>query len=148
MERSKVDAILFAFLRTSYLFEKREGELFGLSWQEIYALQLLRKRGALGVGELRGELRQEKYQTTRLIDHLERKGLVERVPVPVDLNAGSRDRRRVSVRLLPEGAAKLEALEAYHYELFSSGETAGGPSMESLINLKESMDKFSALVGI
>lgn len=148
MERSQVDAILFAFLRTSYLFEKREESLFGLSWQEVYALQLLRKKGPLGIGELRGELRQEKYQTTRLVDHLEREGLVERGAGPAGGTSGGRDRRRVAVRLLPGGAAKLETLESYHYELFSSGERAGGPGMESLLGLKEAMDKFSALVGI
>lgn len=79
----------------------------GLSGKQYNALRAIRRAGAGGasIGQIQAELVELGPDTTRLIDRLERAGLVER-------KRDGDDRRAVKVLLTRDGGQVLEALDA------------------------------------
>ncbi|GAA3150224.1 MULTISPECIES: MarR family transcriptional regulator [Nonomuraea] len=74
----------------------------GLRPADVAAIMLLETRGPLPVGTIAEELGLPSASTTRLIDRLEKGGYARRV-------RGARDRRMVTVELVPEGLEVYEA---------------------------------------
>jgi len=91
--------------------------MFNVSWQEIYALQLLVKNGHMSLGELGTRLYLEKYQTSQLAAKLENLGYLRR-----DQNDG--DKRVWEISITESGIQKIHEIEAFHYHLFQ-GELPG-----------------------
>jgi DNA-binding MarR family transcriptional regulator len=98
--------------RAMSLEMERWAERHGLSQGRLWILMRLRRapEHQLPLGELADVLDVSPRNVTGLVDHLERDGLVERVPDP-------NDRRSVMARLTPAGIARhsevwQEALEA------------------------------------
>ena len=86
-----------------------EDELFGrhdLTAQQYNALRLLRGEhpGALATLELAGQLVSRAPDITRLLDHLEKRGLIERARL-------AENRRVVLVRITPAGLTLLKELD-------------------------------------
>jgi len=81
-------------------------EAHGITLQQYNVLRILRGAGPEGLPTLTvGERMIEQTPgVTRLVDRLEKKNLVERVPCP-------RDRRRVYCQITPEGLALLTELD-------------------------------------
>ncbi|MET8867664.1 MarR family transcriptional regulator [Nonomuraea sp. NPDC004580] len=75
----------------------------GLQSADVAAIMLLETRGPLPVGTISEELGLPSASTTRLIDRLEKGGYARRV-------RGERDRRMVTVELVPEGLEVYEAV--------------------------------------
>lgn len=110
LDRETADELLYRSLRAVYHFERSLQERFGLDYQEIYLLQLLRRRESARVGEIAAALGVRVFTATRLVQRLETAGLVSK-------RRDERDGRGVEVRLLPAGAARVEAIEAHNYGL-------------------------------
>jgi DNA-binding MarR family transcriptional regulator len=141
MTQEAIDSCLYAFLQTSYHFEAQEKRLFNLSWQEIYLLQLLRRRETWQISQLGKKLELKKYQISRLVSRLEALGLVRRLE-PWG------DRRNVHVAIQEEGHKRLRDIETYHRQLFNSCEYRGGPGIQNLAELNHAIHQFATMVGI
>src|SRR5579872_715726 len=85
------------------LLQDRWAEKHGLSEGRLGILFRLYRGGATALGDLAQDFHTSPRNVTGLVDHLERDGLVERVPDPDD-------RRSVRARLTPDGTARIEAI--------------------------------------
>jgi DNA-binding MarR family transcriptional regulator len=97
-------------MRTADGMRTETGALFsahGLSGKQYNALRAIRRAGDDGalIGQIQAELVEIGPDTTRLVDRLERAGLVTRL-------RGTDDRRAVKVLLTSEGHKVLKALDA------------------------------------
>lgn len=109
-DRSEADHLLYSSLRAVYHFERSLVRRFGLGFQEIYLLQLLRRRESACVGEIAKALDVPIFSTTRLTQRLQAAGLISK-------RRCADDRRSVSVRLEPEGERLVAEIEARNFEL-------------------------------
>jgi DNA-binding MarR family transcriptional regulator len=85
------------------LLMERWAEKHGLTQGRLGVLFRLYRCGDTPLGDLAAELDSTPRNITGLVDHLERDGLVERVPDPDD-------RRSVRARLTEAGRARIEAI--------------------------------------
>jgi MarR family 2-MHQ and catechol resistance regulon transcriptional repressor len=80
-----------------YQFRDRDRtHCHGISVTECYALEIVNRQGPLRLGELARRLHLEKSTTSRTVDALQRKGLVER-------RAHERDRRALQIDVTTAG---------------------------------------------
>jgi DNA-binding MarR family transcriptional regulator len=89
--------------RSLHLLQERWGAMHGLSEGRMGVLFRLYRCGEMPLGNLADDLVTTPRNVTGLVDHLERDGLVERVP-------DSEDRRSVHARLTPAGRERIEAI--------------------------------------
>jgi DNA-binding MarR family transcriptional regulator len=89
--------------RSLHLMQERWAEAHGLSEGRLGVLFRLYRGGECPLGDLAGDLDTTPRNVTGLVDHLERDGLVERVP-------DADDRRSVRARLTAEGKARIEGI--------------------------------------
>jgi DNA-binding MarR family transcriptional regulator len=97
-----LSALRFAARSLSHL-QDRWAEKHGLSEGRLGVLFRLYRRGECPLGTLAEDLDSTPRNITGLVDHLERDGLVERVPDP-------EDRRSVRARLTEAGRVRIEAI--------------------------------------
>src|SRR5687768_17692481 len=108
--RSREQQATLGLLRTADAIKRSLAHLIephGITLQQYNVLRILRGAGPEGLPTLTvGERMIEQTPgVTRLVDRLESKKLVDRVPCP-------KDRRRVFCRITAEGLALLEELDA------------------------------------
>lgn len=139
MEKKDIDKILFSFLETSYLFEKSEEKTFGLTWQEIYLLQLLKKDGPSSINSLGSRLYLEKYQITRLVKRLEEKQKITR-------NKSENDARIILITITEDGINSIDEIEKYHFKLFQKNQSEIKES--EITGVIDALQKFASLAGI
>src|SRR2546428_8562181 len=122
-----LSAVRFAG-RSLHLLQERWAEQHGLSEGRMGVLFRLHRCGDMPLGELAEGLDSTPRNITGLVDHLERDGLVERVP-------DSEDRRSVRARLTEKGKETISGIwkegMAHQYAL------AGGLSKEELAPLRQ-----------
>ena len=113
--------------RTLQLLQERWADHHGLSSGRLGVLFRLMRCGDTPLGELAMALDSTPRNVTGLVDHLERDGLVERVP-------DAADRRSVRARLTQKGREKIEGIWkeglAHQYAL------AGGLDKEDMAQLR------------
>ena len=102
MRRTDADACRAWQLLVRFFFAEREhlpslGEEFELSPVQFHALHLIEPGRPLPMGRLAGTLGCDASNVTGLVDRLEARGLVQRLPSPDD-------RRVKVVQLTPEGS--------------------------------------------
>jgi DNA-binding MarR family transcriptional regulator len=106
---------------------ERWAEKYGLSEGRLGVLFRLHRSGATPLGDLATDLGSTPRNITGLVDHLERDGLVERVP---DLE----DRRSVKANLTQAGRVRIESIWKEGIE--NQHVIAGGMSKEDLAQLR------------
>jgi DNA-binding MarR family transcriptional regulator len=113
--------------RFLHLLQERWAEAHGLTEGRMGVLFRLYRCGDTPLGDLAGELESTPRNITGLVDHLERDGLVERVPDPDD-------RRSVRARLTEAGKTRIEAIwqEGIQHQF----EVVQGFSTEDLAQLR------------
>jgi len=89
--------------RSLHLLQERWGAMHGLSEGRMGVLFRLFRCGDMPLGELATDLGMTPRNVTGLVDHLERDGLVTRVPDP-------EDRRSVKARLTEAGRARIDGI--------------------------------------
>jgi len=119
-------ALRFAARSLSHL-QDRWAEKHGLSEGRLGVLFRLYRRGECPLGNLAEDLDSTPRNITGLVDHLERDGLVERVPDP-------EDRRSVRARLTEAGRVRIEAIWKEGFE--SQFVVAEGLTNEDLAQLR------------
>jgi len=113
--------------RTLRLLQERWAESHGLSEGRMGVLFRLYRCGDTPLGNLAENLESTPRNITGLVDHLERDGLVERVPDPAD-------RRSVRARLTPAGRERIEGI--WKQGLEHQFEIVGEMSKEDLAQLR------------
>src|ERR1700716_3541800 len=105
VDKSAVEAV--AALRVAgkylHLLQQRWADKHGLSEGRMGVLFRLHRCGDTALGDLAEGLEATPRNITGLVDHLERDGLVERVPDP-------EDRRSVRARLTQAGRDRIESI--------------------------------------
>ena len=76
--RKQLDEILFGALQAIYRFERVKVARFGLTYEQIYLLQFLRRHGPLAMSDIAAEMKIPLSTATRLIDRMERRRLLSR----------------------------------------------------------------------
>lgn len=105
VDLSAIEALSAVRLASRYLglLQERWAETKGLSSGRLGVLFRLLRAGETSLGDLAVALDSTPRNITGLVDHLERDGLVERVPDPDD-------RRSVRARLTEAGRAKISGI--------------------------------------
>lgn len=88
-------------MQRMHQYMQRSVERYGLTEGRLQVLMRLRHRGDLPLGELAELMRVSPRNVTGLVDHLERDGLVARVPDP-------NDRRSVRAHITEQGQQLLK----------------------------------------
>jgi DNA-binding MarR family transcriptional regulator len=113
--------------RALHYMHEKWAEKHGLSEGRLGVLFRLLRCGPTPLGDLASDLDSTPRNITGLVDHLERDGLVERVP---DLD----DRRSVRANLTDAGRIRIESI--WKEGLEHQHEIAGGMSKEDLAQLR------------
>jgi len=113
--------------RALHHMQERWAEKHGLSEGRLGVLFRLYRCGPTPLGDLATDLDSTPRNITGLVDHLERDGLVERVPDP-------EDRRSVRARLTESGRSRIESI--WQEGLQHQNEIAGGMNKEDLAQLR------------
>jgi DNA-binding MarR family transcriptional regulator len=129
VDMSAVEALAALRLagRSLHHLQERWAETHGLSEGRMGVMFRLYRGGDCALGDLAGSLDTTPRNMTGLVDHLERDGLVERVPDPDD-------RRSVRARLTPAGKERIESIwkEGIEHQF----EMVRGMSKEDLAQLR------------
>jgi len=112
MDQQNMDRILFGALRAIYRFERTKVARFGLTYEEIYLLQFLRRRSPVRMGDIAREMARPVSTATRVIDRLQKRRLVTREKDPGD-------KRNILVSLTEAGDAMVTDVEAHTFETVS-----------------------------
>lgn len=135
LSRPQIEDLLFHALRAIYLFEREEVRRFGVDYQQMYVLKLLKRKSPFRITEIADELRVPAFAATRLINQLSEMGLIAK-------NRDMKDRRNVFVRMTASGEETLKKIEAHVVDLmitrlegYSSGE------IRSFIDLSGKLDE-------
>jgi len=113
--------------RSLHQMQERWADKHGLSEGRLGVMFRLYRGGDCALGDLAGELDTTPRNVTGLVDHLERDGLVERVPDPDD-------RRSVRARLTPSGKERIESI--WKEGLERQFEVVQGMSKDDLAQLR------------
>ena len=106
--RQEVDEVLFDALRAIYRFEQMKVSQFALNFDAVYLLQFLRRHGPARIQQIAAEMYIPVSSGTRLVDRLQKRGLVKR-------EKGQKDKRQTWVSLTPEGEKKVHSVDEHSY---------------------------------
>ncbi|HOX33069.1 MAG TPA: MarR family transcriptional regulator [Spirochaetales bacterium] len=138
-ERGRVDEALYATLRAIYHFERDLYARFGLGYQEICLLQLLRRRPGLRVGEAAKALELPLFAATRTVKRLEGRSFLRKARDP-------EDGRALRLALRPEGEALIAEIEAENYGRIAAN--LRGLSRREVEGLVLAAERIGALLGV
>lgn len=139
LNQEDINEVLFRFLQSVYLFEKRETALFSVSWDEVYLLQLLARKSPMTVSELAGKLKVKNFTASRMITRLAEQMLVSRTQA-------TEDRRVVEVSITSQGLSKIQEIEAFNYNtILANIDTLGNHEVQVLMN---SIQNLNVLLGL
>ena len=113
--------------RSLHLLQERWGAKHGLSEGRLGVLFRLSRCGDMHLGDLAEDLVMSPRNITGLVDHLERDGLVERIP-------DTEDRRSVHARLTGAGRQRIDSI--WKEGLERQYEITAGMSKEDLAQLR------------
>jgi len=111
--REQLDEILFGALQAIYRFERAKVERFGLTYEQIYLLQFLRRKGPAAMGDIAAEMKIPVSTATRLIDRMEKRRLLQR-------RQSRGDKRSRIVQIAAEGENLVQAVEEHTFALLLS----------------------------
>jgi len=110
VDRKDLDEILFNTMRAIYKFERSKVALFGLTYQDIYLLQFLRRKESAAMTAIAEELEIPISTATRAMDRLEKRNLIKR-------KKNTRDKRMVEVSLRAAGKAIVDDVEEHSFRV-------------------------------
>jgi DNA-binding MarR family transcriptional regulator len=133
ISREKVDNDLFIFLRTIYHYERNIAAKFGLDYQEIYCLQSLRRVSPQRLTEIATTLEVPMFTASRLVGRLVEEEYITKVK-------GSRDRRSISISLLPKGENVVKAIEEDSYQnILQHADNLNEEGLNTLFSMAETL---------
>lgn len=113
ISRQDLDEILFGALQAIYRFERVKVQRFGLTYEQIYLLQFLRRKGPAAMSHIAAEMKIPLSTATRLIDRMEKRRLLGR-------RQSHGDKRSRIVEITTEGESLVQAVEEHTFTTISS----------------------------
>jgi len=108
LERKKTDELLFSFLENIYQFQQLEFKLFGLNWQQIYFLQILKKEEVKTVGDVSRKLNVEMFQASRIVSTLVEMNYISKIQDDID-------KRSYKISISITGLEIIEKIEEFNF---------------------------------
>lgn len=131
--------MLYSTMKAVYHFERTLYARFGLGYQEICLLQLLRRKSSLRIGDAARALEIPLFSATRLVQRLEAEALLTK-------RQDADDGRAVLVRLSAKGRRIIRKVEDDNYELIMKNAAAlSGEELKALVLLTARIDE---LLGV
>lgn len=112
ISRQDLDEILFGALQAIYRFERVKVKRFGLTYEQIYLLQFLRRQGPAAMSDISAEMRIPLSTATRLIDRMEKRHLLDR-------RQSHGDKRSRIVEIAAIGEDLVQAVEDHTFTMIS-----------------------------
>jgi DNA-binding MarR family transcriptional regulator len=109
LQRAQIDDELYLVLRTIYHYERNIAGRYGLDFQQIYALQFLRRNANARLTDIAEEMGLPMFAASRLVRRLNEEGYLDRVKDSVD-------RRNQRIHILEKGEIVLQAIETASFE--------------------------------
>lgn len=126
-------------MRAVYHFERTLIARFGLGYQEICLLQLLRRKSGIRVSETARVLEIPLFSATRLVQRLESDGYVLK-------RQDADDGRAILLSLSPRGRRLIRRIEDDNYELImANAADISGKELDALVLLAGKMGR---LLGV
>ena len=108
-KREKIDEDLFLVLKTIFHYERVVETRYGLNFDEIYALQYMRRNPKARVTDLSDELKLPMFTISRLVNRLHQDGYLSK-------EKDVTDKRNVYLRLEKAGNDILNEIETASYD--------------------------------
>jgi len=132
--RNEIDEILFQALRAIYQFERTKVAKFELTYEAVYLMQFLQRNAPTRMGDVAAEMKLPISTLTRIVDRLQKKGLVDR-------EKDKTDRRSILLYLKPAGIKIVQDTEAHTFEiLIKNLESYSNEQKESFIQAAVNLD--------
>ncbi|MFZ5572926.1 MAG: MarR family winged helix-turn-helix transcriptional regulator [Thermodesulfobacteriota bacterium] len=132
--REEIDEVLFRALRAVFQFERLKVALFGLTFEEIYLLQFLRRKSPSRVGDIAAEMKTPISTLSRTIGRLQKRGLVSR-------RQDSGDKRVILVSLPDKGRRMVMEVETHSFELITRNmEAFGRDDIQAFIQTADALE--------
>lgn len=109
MKREKIDEDLFLVLKTIFHYERVIETRYGLNFDEIYALQYMRRNPKARVTDLSDELKLPMFTISRLVNRLHQEGYLSK-------EKDTTDKRNVYLRLEKSGSDILNEIEKASFD--------------------------------
>ena len=116
LSETEMNEVLFDALRAVYRFEREKVAEFGLDYGAIYLLQYLRRHAKAPISQVAEEMRLPISTVSRMLDRLEKEGLVVRVQ-------DSADGRRFLLSLKPKAKNLVAKVERHSFEALTANLT-------------------------
>lgn len=113
ISRPDLDDVLFGALQAIYRFERAKVQRFGLTYEQIYLLQFLRREGPAAMSDIAAEMLIPISTATRLIDRMEKRHLLNR-------RQSHGDKRSRIVQIAAAGNDLVQAVEDHTFATISS----------------------------
>ena len=132
--QNEIDEILFQALRAIYQFERTKVAKFELTYEAVYLMQFLQRNAPTRMGDVAAEMKLPISTLTRIVDRLQKKGLVDR-------EKDKTDRRSILLYLKPAGTKIVQDTEAHTFEiLIKNLESYSNEQKESFIQAAVNLD--------
>ena len=109
IKREKIDEDLFLVLKTIFHYERVIETRYGLNFDEIYALQFMKRNPKARVTDLSDELKLPMFTVSRLVNRLHQEGYLSK-------EKDSIDKRNIYLQLEKAGSEILNEIEHTSYE--------------------------------
>ena len=140
LPRKKIDEDLFLVLRTIFHYERMIAERYGLDFEEIYTLQVLRRQ-SVRVTDLAGELQLPMFTVSRMVNRLAEAGYLSK-------EKDDQDKRNIHLRLCAAGEEALQKIEASSYEQISQSlKNVNEQEIKELMSLAEKLHLILGVTG-
>lgn len=138
-QRKQIDQLLYRVLRTIFHYERSIAKSYGLNFQQIYALQHLRRNPNARLTEIAAEMELPKFTVSRLIKGLLDEGYISKMQDPAD-------RRNFHLNLEEKGEKVLLAIENTSYTRITTN--IQGLSPELINELVEVAERLPMVLGV
>lgn len=138
-QRAQIDELLFQVLRAIFHYERSIAAGYGLDFQQIYALQHLRRNPNARLTEIAAEMELPKFSVSRLLNGLVKKGYIIK-------SQDSTDRRNYHLSLEAKGEQIVQSIEAASYTRISNNSQGLPP--QAVNELIEVAERLPMVLGV
>ncbi len=138
-QHAQIDHLLFQVLRTIFHYERSIAMDYGLDFQQIYALQFLRRHPSARLTEIAEEMELPKFTASRLLNRLVEVGYLSKTQ-------DQTDRRNYHLHLEDKGEGILQDIETASYTRISTN--IEGFSPEEISELYEVAEHLPKVLGV
>lgn len=138
-QRTQIDHLLFQVLRTIFHYERSIAMDYGLDFQQIYALQFLRRHPGARLTEIAAEMELPKFTASRLLNRLVDESFLSK-------KQDQADRRNYYLHLEDKGEQVIQAIETASFTRISNNIQGFSPA--EIKELFEVAERLHMVLGV